>query len=223
LGDIKNWDDLSYWDSGEWQVVEERLNDLDNRGSLYNPSRECIFAALDSTPLNMVKVALIGQDPYPDRDLVCGLSFSVPKTSDRIPPSLAVIFDEYQKDLHLPRPNSGDLTVWTERGVLLWNCIPTCSIGKSLSHNWSEWALLTKEILSTLSTKDIVYIFIGAVSRVYTKDLRLSSPNLKIIEVGHPSPRGQRNARYPFSGSRIFSKANDMLVQLGKEPINWRL
>lgn len=217
---IETWEELNYWNSGEWQVVEERLDDLDRAGKLYNPSRELIFSALDATNLDSVRVIFIGQDPYPDRDLATGLAYSIPKSFDRIPPSLSIIFDEYQKDLHLPRPNSGDLTAWTKRGVLLWNSIPTCSVGRSLSHDWVEWGELTKEILITLSTKDIVYIFTGAVSRRYTNILPLSS---KIIQVGHPSPRGQKKARYPFSGSRIFSKANDMLVQLGKEKVDWRL
>jgi uracil-DNA glycosylase len=216
---MNSWEDLSYWSTGEWDVVQEKLNDMDSRGRLYNPKRELMFAALDATPLDEVKVAIVGQDPYPERSLCTGIAFSVPG-GDKIPPTLSHIFDEYCKDLGYGRPRNGDLTPWTEEGVLLWNAIPSCQTSMSMSHDWDEWSYLTKEIVIELSNRGIVFIFMGGVSRRYTSFVGLSS---KIIETSHPSPRVSRKSWTPFTNSRIFSKANDYLVQLGKPTVNWKL
>lgn len=224
---FKTWDDLDYWKSGEWQVVEERLDDRDKSRELYNPSRELLFAALDATPFDKVKAAIYGQDPYPDRSCACGLAFSIPNgTVQRnmvLPPTLGIIFREYGDDLHYPSPTGTSLMLWAERGVLLWNAIPSCDWKKSLSHDWPEWALLTKEITTRLSDKgNVVFVFCGSVARRSVKDV---NPEFNsILEVSHPSPRAIRNSIVPFRGSRIFSTINDKLTQRhGVDPINWKL
>lgn len=224
---FKTWDDLDYWKSGEWQVVEERLDDRDKLNELYNPSRELLFAALDATPFHKVKVAFYGQDPYPDRSIACGLFASVPNGAINrglsLPPTLHSILSEYCDDLHYPYPTGTSLNLWAERGVLLWNAIPSCEWKKSLSHDWPEWALLTKEITTRLSDKgNVVFVFCGGVARRSVKDVKPEFNS--VLEVSHPSPRASRNSLSPFRGSRIFSTVNDRLAQKhGVDPINWKL
>jgi uracil-DNA glycosylase len=218
------WKDLKFWDSGEWQVCNERLSDISRAHKSYNPSRNLLFKALSSTPFEKVKVCICGQDPYPDRSLCTGLAFSVPDGITKLPPTLSMIFDEYESDLHYPRPTSGSLEKWAAEGVLLWNVIPSCDTDKSLSHDWTEWSYLTAEIIEKLRDKGIVFVFIGSRARWYAHYLK-NCDNCRIIETAHPSPRAQKNknTKHPFIGSRIFTRINDALGDIGLEPINWRL
>lgn len=213
---MESWKELKFWNSGEYQVIQEHWNDLKKRGVLVNPSRRNIFRSLRATPLAQTKVILMGQDPYPDPELATGLAFSIP-ADKAIPESLKNIFKEYTDDLHYPYPANGDLSLWAERGVLLWNVIPSCTAWKSLSHNWVEWDLLNKEILLALQEKgDVVFVALGQVAREKLK--HINSDN-KIIETSHPSPLGARAKRNPFLGSRVFSRINGLL----KDPIDWKL
>jgi uracil-DNA glycosylase len=236
-----NWQDMDYWASGEWQVVEERLDQMDQDKKRYNPSRINMFNAIDAVALKDVKVAIIGQDPYPDPKFCTGYAFSIPKTQKEIPVTLRNIFQEYCTDLHYPTPANGNLEAWVNQGVLLWNAIPTCEAWKSMSHDWSEYEFLTKEIVENLCTKDTVLVFLGSVARRYTKYIPKDSeatsnhnktlenkdndamPKRYYIELSHPSPRGILNSNSPFIGSRLFSTINIYLGNLEKEPINWRL
>lgn len=216
------WEDLQYWQSGEWQVVEERLSDMDRAGKLYNPERQLLFAALDSVPLEKVKVVLMGQDPYPSGKYATGLAFSIPKAATSHPHTLSTVLREYEDDLHLPYPKNGNLERWAAQGVLLWNAIPSCEVGKSLSHDWVEWASLTQEVVKQLSSRGgVVFILLGGVARRYAKDINTITNDL--IETGHPSPRGNLNSKIPFSGSRIFTTANSLLCKRGKAPVDWTL
>lgn len=227
VSEFNNWDQLNYWNSGEWQVVQERLDDLDRAGKLFNPRRELLFAALDATPFDKVKVAIYGQDPYPDRSFACGLAFSIPNGTvgegKALPPTLDNVFNEYVSDLHYPYPTKTDLITWANRGVLLWNAIPSCAWQKSMSHDWPEWAELTKEITKRLSDKgDIVFVFMGGVARRSVKDVNLEHNT--VFETSHPVPRANLRSNTPFLGSRIFSHVNDKLCQVHKQsPIDWRL
>src|SRR3990167_9104952 len=94
------WEDLNFWRSGEWQVIEERLDTLDKDRIIYTPKREDMFNALDATPFEKVKVVILGQDPYPDPKLATGLAFSIPKNVKKFPPTLENIFHEYYNDLN---------------------------------------------------------------------------------------------------------------------------
>lgn len=221
---MKSWDDLDFWKSGEWQVCEEKLDDMDRAKRLYNPSRKNLFAALRSTPYDTVKVAIIGQDPYPDHNLCTGLAFSVPVGVTKLPPSLDMIFDEYESDLNLPRPNTGDLTLWTKEGVLLWNSNPTCEANKSLSHRWDEWTYLTSEIIQKLVDKGgVVFAFVGGIAGSVHNMKLATHHDSRVLKFTHPSPRATRFARTPFPGCRMFSKINDHLSDLGQDKVEWRL
>lgn len=230
---IKGWD-LSFFNSGEWQVCDERLKDLEkinsnirtatfNPGPGFNPDRRSLFAALRATPYREVRCCIVGQDPYPDRSCATGLAFSVPAElqQDDWPPTLRTLLREYSTDLRVPIPCNGSLDRWAEGGVLLWNAIPSCRSGHSLSHDWNEWSFLTREIIQTLAKKGIVFALLGQVARRYTNDI--NSSNNHIVAVSHPSPRGSINSKTPFIGSRLFSTINDKLNDLALEPIDWKL
>lgn len=217
---ITKWDDLSWWKSDECIVMHDRMDMWKLDGKSFNPDRELVYAALDATPLEDVKVMLVGQDPYPEKKLATGIAFSIPKTEKKFPPTLQMIFKEYEDDLHYPYPTSGDLSPWTAQGVLLWNAVPTCFEGESLSHNFPEWRALTKQIVSNVSERGGVFVFLGSLAREFAPE---SSATVRVLETGHPSPRGNRFSKKPFLGSRIFSRINAELVRLKKQPIDWRL
>lgn len=220
-----NWEDLDYWRTGEWQVVQERLDDDPG----FCPRRDLMFEAMVQTPFEKTRVMIVGQDPYPDPEMACGLAFSVPLTSSRVksklPPTLINIFDEYVADLHLPRPTNGSLIPWAQRGVMLWNAYPTCKIGQSMSHRWSEWEPLTREMISTLCTENtklglnVVFVLIGSASRSFATNVTGDHP---VVETAHPSPLARR-AKNPFKGSRVFSSVNAKLAEKFMETIDWRL
>lgn len=216
------WDDMKFWQSGEWQVIQENLDDLDKKKKRYNPARHLMFAALDATPLKDTRVMIMGQDPYPSHELCTGLAFSIPKGVEKFPPTLENIFKEYQSDLGLPPPSHGNLEYWASQGVLLWNSVPSCDDGKPGSHShWPEWDYLTKEIVELLSEKGIVFVLLGAWARKYKQFIE--EDGSYVIETSHPSPLGVRAKNNPFFGSRIFSRTNDYLNQLKLGPIDWRL
>jgi len=219
---INNWRELDFWNSGEYQVIEEKLNELDASGRIFNPGGNRIFAALDATPLDKARVAIIGQDPYPNEDYATGVAFSIPTQYVEFPVTLSNIFREYSSDLHYPTPTTGDLKPWCKQGVLLWNAIPTCERDKPLSHrDWTEWTYLTKEIIEVLSAQGAVFAFLGNVASEYIK--YVDTEESRYIKTSHPSPRGNLNSKSPFLGSRLFSSINSLLVELGKEPVDWRL
>lgn len=215
-----NWSDLKWWQSGEWQVVEERLDDLDRAGIIYNPERKSLFRALELTPFQRCKVLICGQDPYPEAKFATGVAFSIPQSLRKYPPTLKIIYDELLEDLHFERKN-GSLESLCSQGVLLWNAIPSCLTGHSMSHDWTEYEFLSSEIVKELAKKGIVFAFLGGVARRYAK--YVTPENNMVIETSHPSPRANRVARHPFSGSRLFSTINGYLTELGHSPVDWRL
>ena len=208
---------LKFWKSGEWQVIRERLNDLDHRrlpgAQAYCPAPVDMFRVLNELPPERVRVCIVGQDPYPNPKYCTGTAFSIPDHigSDDYPPSLVNIFKEYHDDLQLPFPTCGDLTPWTQQGVLLWNAYPSCAAGHPGSHHWCEWELLTQEVLRKAADHNAVLAYLGRVAQTF------AVPGYeRQLWTSHPSPLG---AKKGFLGSRIFSRINWYLDQ----PINWRL
>lgn len=219
---FKTWDDLEFWDSGEWQAIQERLDELDKRGTLYNPKREDICAALDATPWDKVRVVMYGQDPYPARNQASGIAFSLPKGVYPLPPTLVNIFKEYHSDLKHPFPTGGNLQSWCDQGVLLLNAYPTCYTGGGSHSDWSEWAELNAEIISSLNPRgNVVFVFLGAKAHDLAK--YVDEKKNYILKLCHPSPRAQLSAKTPFTGCRMFSTINSFLEEAGLEPIDWRL
>lgn len=215
------WGDMKYWESGECQVVEEMLKDLDDRCIAWNPGHKNLYAALKAVPFKDVRVCIMGQDPYPESKYATGLAFSIPKEVHPFPGSLNTLFRELSRDLHCDTPTKGDLTLWCDQGVLLWNAVPVCITNQSLSNDIPEWRLLSEEIVRSLSSQGIVYALLGGKARSFAS--LINPEDNVIIETSHPSPRASKASFNPFLGSRIFSRINAALNTLGRKTIEWEL
>jgi uracil-DNA glycosylase len=211
------WDNLEFW-TKDWPKVSAKFDYFDGLGKEYKPKRDLLFAAMDETPFDEVKIAWILQDPYP-KGLNTGVALAVPNHATKIPRTLSNVFTEYSSDLGYPMPAKTDLTQWTSEGVFLWNSIPSCFTGSSLSHDWPEWRNLTREIVSALSEKgDVVFVMSGRKARGFRDAVDLE--NNSLIETAHPSPRSVR----AWSGCRMFTTANVLLRRVhNKEPVNWKI
>ena len=215
---------LDFWKSGEWQAANERIHDLEKEHGpdILNPVRSKLFASLTSVGgVSKTRVAIVGQDPYPYHGHATGLAFSIPREYKEFPPTLRELYAEYKRDLGLPTPSHGDLTGWGNQGVLLWNVIPCTLNGRSLACDWPEWEYLNKELFERLSTKGIVFAFLGGVARRYAS--LIPQTNNRVILTSHPSPRGSLSSRLPFKGSRLFTAINNNLEDIGLERVNWRI
>lgn len=187
-------------------------------GRGYLPAGPNVLRAFTS-PFDDVRVLIVGQDPYPTPGHAVGLSFSVAPQVRPLPRSLENIFAEYGTDLGHPRPSSGDLTPWAQRGVLLLNRVLTVRPGNSASHRGKGWEAVTECAIRALVARDqpLVAILWGRDASTLKPML---GPNAAVIESAHPSPL---SASRGFFGSRPFSRANDLLVRCGADPIDWRL
>lgn len=187
-------------------------------GIVVYPKGGNIFKAFDSTPLNRVKVIILGQDPYHGEGQAHGLSFSVQEGVHQ-PPSLQNIFKELRDDLGIPLPNTGNLELWAQRGVFLLNSVLTVRAGLPASHSKIGWSLFTDRVISILSEKreGVVFMLWGNYAR--SKRELIDHNKHLVLEAAHPSPL----ARGAFFGCRHFSKANEYLIAKGKDPVNWSL
>jgi uracil-DNA glycosylase len=187
-------------------------------GRTYLPAGANVLRAFQQ-PFDSVRVLIMGQDPYPTPGHAVGLSFSVAPQVRPLPASLVNIFREYSQDLGLPAPSTGDLSPWAERGVLLLNRALTTAPGKPGAHRGKGWEAVTAQAISALAERGtpLVAILWGRDAREVKPLLGSSVP---CIESAHPSPM---SADRGFFGSRPFSRANELLVQQGADPIDWRL
>ncbi len=184
----------------------------------YLPSGANILRAF-THPFDQVRVLIVGQDPYPTPGHAVGLSFSVEPGVRPLPRSLANIFREYSDDLGLPTPSNGDLSPWAARGVLLLNRVLTVEPGRPGSHRGKGWEEVTEQAIRALvarPTQPLVAILWGRDART----LRPMLSGVPCVESAHPSPM---SADRGFFGSRPFSRANQMLAELGADPVNWTL
>jgi uracil-DNA glycosylase len=193
-------------------------------GRRYLPAGENVLRAFKQ-PFAGVRVLIVGQDPYPTPGHAVGLSFSVAPEVRRLPASLVNIFREYSDDLGYPAPATGDLTPWSQRGVLLLNRVLTVQPGKPGSHRGKGWEEVTDQAIRALAARKSA----GRVGReplvaiLWGRDARTLVPLLEgvpSIESAHPSPYSAANG---FFGSRPFSRANQLLEQQGAEPVDWKL
>jgi uracil-DNA glycosylase len=188
-------------------------------GRRYLPAGDQVLRAFRQ-PFDDVRVLIVGQDPYPTPGNPVGLSFSVAATA-RIPASLVNIFREYGEDLGYPRPANGDLTPWTERGVMLLNRVLTVQPGQPASHRGKGWEAVTEQAIRALADRGTPLVAI-----LWGRDARSLVPLLEghegvaIVESAHPSPN---SADRGFFGSRPFSRANHLLEQAGADPVDWKL
>lgn len=196
-------------------LVEEKKAD-----KIIYPPNHLIFNALNTTPLDRVKVVILGQDPYHGPNQAHGLSFSVQK-GVALPPSLRNIFHELHADLGVERPKHGDLTHWAEQGVLLLNAVLTVEAGQPTSHQKRGWEEFTDHVIDVLNEQreHIVFILWGAYAQ--RKGQRINQDKHLVLKAAHPSPLAAN--RGGFFGCKVFSKSNNYLKQNGIEPINWQL
>ncbi|MER2226587.1 MAG: uracil-DNA glycosylase [Carnobacterium sp.] len=183
------------------------------------PEMHHIWQAFEWTPYNEVKVVILGQDPYHGPNQAHGLSFSVLPTV-KIPPSLVNIYKELESDLGIAPVRHGYLESWAKQGVLLLNTVLTVRKGQAHSHKGKGWETLTDAVIKKLSDRDqpIVFILWGNPS-IKKRTLIDESKHVVLTSV-HPSPL---SAYRGFFGSKPFSKANEVLIKFGEEPINWQL
>ncbi|GFH39990.1 uracil-DNA glycosylase [Pseudolactococcus insecticola] len=182
------------------------------------PAQEDVFKAFELTDLPDVRVVILGQDPYPNKDDAMGLSFSIPSTQP-LPKSLVNIYKELSTDLEVTPPIHGDLTHWAQQGILLLNTILTTVEGERRAHHKLGWQeALTTPVIQLLNEQDhpIIFILWGNDAKAY--EAYLTNPKHVIFASSHPSPLG---AWRGFLGSKPFSKVNDQLIKNGDKPINW--
>ena len=186
-------------------------------GRGYLPAGGHVLRAFER-PFEAVRVLIVGQDPYPTPGHAVGLSFSVAPQVQPVPRSLVNIYQELQSDLGLQRPTNGDLSPWADQGVLLLNRVLTVQPGKPASHRGKGWETVTAQAISALVARGGPLVAI-----LWGRDARNLVPHLggiPSIESAHPSPL---SAHAGFFGSRPFSRANDLLVRQGGEPLDWSL
>lgn len=185
-------------------------------GNGYLPAGTDVLKAF-TYPLDEVKVLIVGQDPYPTPGNAMGLSFSV-RPGMPLPKSLQNIFRELSEDVGVPLPSSGDLSPWCERGVMLLNRVLTVRPGQPGSHRGRGWEQVTDAAIRALvgRGKPLVAILWGRDAQA----LQPLLPGVPAICSPHPSPL---SAHRGFFGSRPFSRSNELLVQMGSTPVDWRL
>jgi uracil-DNA glycosylase len=176
-----------------------------------------IFNAFNTCPFNNVKVVILGQDPYHGPGQAHGLCFSV-NDGIQFPPSLQNIFKEITSDLGIPAPKTGNLTRWAEQGVLLLNATLTVRASQAGSHQGKGWEEFTDAVIKTISEKAENVVFILWGSYAIKKKSLINSSKHCILTAPHPSPLSSYRG---FFGCKHFSKANDYLQSIGKEPIVW--
>lgn len=188
-------------------------------GKIMYPPGGLIFNAFLQTPFNEVKVVVLGQDPYHGPGQAHGLSFSVPDNV-KPPPSLVNIFKELQQDVGLPIPQNGNLTSWAKQGVLLLNAVLTVSARDAASHAKIGWMHFTDAVIKTISQQKEGVVFLLWGKFAHDKQGLIDEIKHYVLKAAHPSPF---SADKGFFGCKHFSKTNELLIQQGKEPIDWSL
>ena len=196
----------------------EAFVDRERREHTVYPPRDEVFRALERTPRSQVRVVLLGQDPYHGPGQAHGLAFSVRPGVPK-PPSLRNLLKELHEDQGHPVPEDGDLTPWAERGVLLLNTVLTVRAGDAGSHRGRGWEAFTDAVVRVVSEGEpVVFLLLGR--HAQEKAEAVDDDRHELIEAPHPSPL---SAWRGFHGSRIFSRTNEGLEALGREPVDWRL
>ena len=183
------------------------------------PPAKLWFHALDATPLDSVKVVILGQDPYHGAGQAHGLCFSVPP-GVRPPPSLGNIYKELEADLGLPRPRHGNLEAWAQQGVLLLNSVLTVEMAQAASHQRRGWERFTDAVIALVNAQPqpVVFMLWGAYAQ--RKAAFVDTTRHLVLKAAHPSPLSAHNG---FLGCRHFSQANAFLEAHGRAPVDWAL
>ena len=207
------------FDMPELRELSAFLRAEKQAGKVIYPRGNDIFAALDATPFEQVKVVILGQDPYHGPGQAHGLSLSV-RPGVQVPPSLDNMFKEIARDLGLPRPGHGCLQAWAEQGVLLLNSVLTVQQGHAGSHQGKGWEGFTDAIIDALDRERENLVFLLWGSHAQAKGKLIDSRRHLVLKAPHPSPL---SAHRGFMGCAHFSRSNAYLEQHGMTPIDWSL
>lgn len=197
-------------------AIKQFLVQEKQAGKTIYPSGSLIFNAFNTTPLDQVKVVILGQDPYHGPNQAMGLSFSVPRQV-AIPASLRNVYKEIHRDLVLPIPTHGDLSKWAQQGVFLLNAMLTVEARKAGSHKKIGWQKFTDAVIQSISQhrEGIVFMLWGNFAK--NKKSLIDLTKHHVLESVHPSPL----AGNAFQGNSHFSKANELLTAQGQTAIDW--
>ncbi|AQS39941.1 Uracil-DNA glycosylase [Shewanella psychrophila] len=217
-----NWNTFIEAESrlGYYQKLQEFVQDERNSDKAIFPPREEVFTAFERTPLDKVRVVIIGQDPYHGPSQAHGLCFSV-KHGVKIPPSLVNMYKELVTDIPgFKTPDHGHLSSWADQGVLMLNTVLTVEQGKAHSHAKSGWETFTTNALKQLNEQEAPIVFILWGAHAIKKGKVITSLHHHILSGPHPSPL---SAYRGFFGCEHFSKTNALLTSLGTKPIDWQV
>ena len=207
------------FDAGYMAELKAFLSAEKAAGKTIYPRGSEWFAALDATPLENVRVVVLGQDPYHGENQAHGLCFSV-QHGVRPPPSLLNIYKEMKTDLAVDPPNHGNLNSWAEQGVLLLNSVLTVEAGKAASHQGKGWERFTDTIVQLVNDQPHPTVFILWGSYAQKKAAFVDRTKHLVLKSVHPSPLSAHNG---FFGSKPFSQTNRFLISKGRGEIDWRL
>lgn len=215
-----SWDNLlkEEFQKEYYQVLRKNLAQEYKTRTIY-PAMENIFNALKYTSFEDVKILLLGQDPYHGPNQAHGLCFSVQKGVDK-PPSLKNMFKELESDLGIKAPSHGCLTDWAKQGVLLLNTVLTVREGEPNSHKKLGWTIFTDKIIELLNEREDPVIFVLWGRNAIDKLPLITNTNHYVLTAAHPSPL---SASRGFLGCKHYSKINNILASIGKEPIDWKI
>lgn len=186
--------------------------------TIFPPGAE-FFNAFEHTPLDKVKVVILGQDPYHGSGQAHGLCFSV-RPGVAIPPSLKNIYKEIHEELGVPIPNHGHLTAWADRGVLLLNSVLSVESAQAASHQGKGWEIFTDRVIQVVNEQRESVVFMLWGSYAQRKGAIIDASRHCVLKAPHPSPL---SAHRGFFGCGHFQAANDYLRSRGIEPVDWRL
>jgi len=217
----KSWKDvlLDEFDKDYMKKLKIFLQQQKQQGITSYPRDEDVFNALNSTPLNEVKVVILGQDPYHGVEQAHGLCFSV-KKDIKIPPSLRNIYKELHSDCQFKVPAHGNLQSWATQGVLLLNSVLTVNQAQAGSHQNKGWEIFTDKVVFEINKRkqNVVYLLWGGYAQ--KKGKHIDELNNLVLKSVHPSPL---SAHRGFFGSQHFSTCNNYLKLNNIAPINWQL
>lgn len=217
--ELGTWGNLIDFPREKWDALSEQVERAYESTEVY-PPREKLFAALNATPPEQVRVVILGQDPYHELGQAHGLSFSV-EPGVAIPKSLGNIYKEMESDLGLEIPKTGCLLPWANHGVLLLNAVLTVEAHKAGSHRKLHWEQFTDQVIQATNSlpQPIAFVLWGNFAIKKAPLIQTSAPRL-VLTSAHPSPL---SAYRGFFGSRPFSKINEFFVENGQEPMDWTL
>lgn len=217
---MKDWQELfAQEEQKEYYQQLMAFLEAEYRTKTIYPPKEDLFTCFRVCPYQDVKVVMLGQDPYHQPNQAHGLCFSV-RHGVKIPPSLKNMYKELKDDMGIDAPAHGYLIDWAKQGVFMMNAVLSVEHGKAGSHQRKGWEIFTDTVIRALNAheKGIVFLLWG--NWAQKKAALVTNPCHRILKAAHPSPL---SAYHGFFGSRPFSRTNELLREMGREPIDWRL